>query len=127
MIFHVARKKSKTEMLTVKVAKVTYAEFQAACELRGISMSGLFHLYMVQTIREERDTSPGLFAQTLARIYRHKYEEKGLAALNEDIHDTGSTVQPIDHPEEIRNLEDLKKATRRTARPSQPRRKTKSA
>jgi hypothetical protein len=128
MILYVARDKSKTEMITVKVSKIVYAEFQAACEMRGGSMSGILHQFMVKTVTEERTSQPGIFAQILARIYRRKFEEKGIAAYLEHPHphEAGSSVQEIDHPEEIHNLEDLKTATRRKSS-AQPKKKKNSA
>ena len=114
MILDVARTKTKTEMLTIRVSPTVYAEFQAACENRGISMSGLLHLRIVETIREERDHNPGIFAQTLARIYREKHQDE-LDMATEEPRAVGSPASRIEHPEEIRSLEDVQKVTRRKA------------
>ena len=73
------KKKAKTEMITVKVTPQIYAQYQAACEMRGGSMAGLLHIFMVKTIHEEAARDPATFGQILARIYQ-RFAEKGIAA-----------------------------------------------
>jgi hypothetical protein len=106
MLIDVTRSKTKTELITVRVSPRTYAEFQAACENRGISMSSELHLHMVQIIREERQRSPDLFAETLTRVYQDRARSESSPKVPEI---TGSPVSEIDHPEEIASLEDLKR------------------
>jgi hypothetical protein len=106
MLIDVTRNKTKTELITVRVSPRTYAEFQAACENRGISMSSDLHQHMVQIIREERQRSPDLFAETLTRVYQDRAKSESPLKVPEI---TGSPVSEIDHPEEIRSLEDLKR------------------
>lgn len=52
---------NKEVLLTVRISENVRDEFKKAAELRGASMSGLLHQYIVRTIREEKDTSSHSF------------------------------------------------------------------
>lgn len=52
-------------MLTCKVTPDTYREYQVAAELKGGTMSGLIHMFVVRTIDEQRDSKPEAFRKAL--------------------------------------------------------------
>lgn len=52
---------AKTVMINVRLTEETRQEFQIACELRGASMAGLLHQFIVKTIREEKQKEPHSF------------------------------------------------------------------
>lgn len=53
----------KTKLITVRLKEETHEEFKIAAELKGLTMSGLLHQFIVRTIREEKDTSPQSFTK----------------------------------------------------------------
>lgn len=52
---------NKEVLVTVRAKELVRDEFKIACELRGATMSGLLHQFMVRTIREEKDAAPQAF------------------------------------------------------------------
>lgn len=58
MLFGVALKKA---ILNLRLNPKVRDEFAIAAELRGASMSGLLHQFIVRTIREEKDLAPQAF------------------------------------------------------------------
>ena len=59
---------NKEGLLTVRVTTEKLQEFQAACELEGLSMSGFVHQHIIKTIREVESRNPVLFQETLQRL-----------------------------------------------------------
>ena len=57
--------RTKTKMLTVKVSPLVAKEFMAASKSRGGTMAGLIHMFVVRTIKEERDSNPEGFRKAL--------------------------------------------------------------
>lgn len=55
----------KTKMLTCKVSPDTYKEYQAAAKLKGGTMSGLIHMYVVRIIDEQREAKPEAFRKAM--------------------------------------------------------------
>jgi len=53
--------KIKEKLLTVRVTEDKLAEFKRAAEMRGATMSGLLHQFIVKVIREEKERSPEAF------------------------------------------------------------------
>lgn len=47
--------------MNIKIKPQTYEEFRIAVELRGSTMSGLIHQFIVKVIREEKDRNPEAF------------------------------------------------------------------
>lgn len=63
MLYFVADKKA---IVNLRVRPEVRDQFAIAAELRGASMSGLLHQFIVRTIREERDLNPAAFGQISA-------------------------------------------------------------
>jgi hypothetical protein len=57
----------KDVLINLRLKPKTRDEFKVAAELRGASMSGLLHQFIVKTIREEKDRSPEAFVQVPQR------------------------------------------------------------
>ena len=57
--------KKKTKMIGVLADEQTHADFAKACELRGVTMSGIVHEFIVKVIREEKEREPDAFARTV--------------------------------------------------------------
>jgi hypothetical protein len=55
----------KTKMLTCKVSPDTYKEYQVAAKLKGGTMSGLIHMFVVRTIDEQKEGKPDAFRKAL--------------------------------------------------------------
>ncbi len=53
---------NKEKLLTVKVAPQVLQDFKVAAELKGGTMSALVHMFVVQTIREQKERNPESFA-----------------------------------------------------------------
>lgn len=53
---------NKEVLVTIRVAENVREEFKKAAELRGSTMSGLMHQFIIRTIREEKQMSPHVFA-----------------------------------------------------------------
>lgn len=51
----------KERMINVRLSERTHEEFKIAAELRGASMSGLLHQFIVRTIREEKERESQAF------------------------------------------------------------------
>lgn len=54
---------NKEVLVTIRVAENVREEFKKAAELRGSTMSGLMHQFIIRTIREEKQISPQTFAE----------------------------------------------------------------
>jgi hypothetical protein len=54
-------KKSKDVLINLRINSRIRDEFRVAAGLRGASVSGLLHQFIVQTIREERERNPRAF------------------------------------------------------------------
>lgn len=54
---------TKEVLVTVRIAEPVRDEFKRAAELRGSTMSGLIHQFIVRTIREEKADSPQAFGK----------------------------------------------------------------
>lgn len=52
----------RKDIINLKVTPQIHQEFKVAAGLRGASMSGLIHQFMVRVIREEKDREPEAFA-----------------------------------------------------------------
>ena len=52
---------TKEVLVTVRIAEPVRDEFKIAAGLRGATMSGLIHQFIVRTIREEKEASPHEF------------------------------------------------------------------
>lgn len=61
-LYDVATKKEV--LVTIRIAENVRDEFKKAAELRGATMSGLMHQFIIRTIREEKQMSPHEFADT---------------------------------------------------------------
>jgi len=90
---------NKEVLVTIRIAESVREEFKKAAELRGSTMSGLMHQFIIRTIREEKQLSPHVFA------------ERRLAPVL-------ATITPaIDPKAEVRRMindEELAEAARRT-------------
>lgn len=64
MLMIVAVKKA---ILNLRLRPEVRDEFAVAAELRGASMSGLLHQFIVRTIREEKELSPQSFTKSERR------------------------------------------------------------
>jgi hypothetical protein len=53
--------KNKEVLINIRLKPETREEFRIAAELRGASMSGLLHQFIVKTIREEKERDPQSF------------------------------------------------------------------
>ena len=58
-LYNVATKKEV--LVTIRISENTRDEFKIAAELRGSTMSGLLHQWIIRTIREEKQMSPQNF------------------------------------------------------------------
>ncbi len=54
----------KKVILNLRLRPETRDQFALAAELRGASMSGLLHQFIVRTIREEKEAMPDAFANS---------------------------------------------------------------
>jgi len=54
-------KPKRESVFTLRMHTDTLVEYHIACELRGATMSGLVHQFMVQMIREEKERDPARF------------------------------------------------------------------
>lgn len=54
---------NKEVLVTVRIAENVREEFKKAAELRGSTMSGLMHQFIIRTIREEKQIAPQAFAE----------------------------------------------------------------
>lgn len=59
-LYNVATKKEV--LVTIRIAENVRDEFKMAAELRGSTMSGLMHQFIIRTIREEKQQQPQAFA-----------------------------------------------------------------
>ena len=65
---------NKEKLLTVKVAPLVLRDFKIAAELKGGTMSALVHMFVVQTIREQKERNPEAFKK------RSEYERPVVTA-----------------------------------------------
>lgn len=63
----------KEVLVTIRIAPEVRDAFKTVAELRGSTMSGLMHQYIVNAIREEREMSPQAFKgkRHLAPVVAH--------------------------------------------------------
>lgn len=54
--------KNKEVLINIRLKPETREEFRISAELRGATMSGLLHQFIVRTIREEKERDPEAFA-----------------------------------------------------------------
>lgn len=59
---------NKEVLVTIRIAENVREEFKKAAELRGSTMSGLMHQFIIRTIREEKQMSPQAFADQSPRL-----------------------------------------------------------
>jgi len=52
---------NKDVLVTIRVAETVRDEFKTAAELKGATMSGLMHQFIIRTIREEKEQEPKAF------------------------------------------------------------------
>lgn len=57
----VTTKENKEVRINVKISPTKRREFQIAAELRGGTVSGLIHQFIVRTIHEEKQQHPEVF------------------------------------------------------------------
>lgn len=67
----------KKAILNLRLRPEIRDEFAIAAELRGASMSGLLHQFIVRTIREEKEHSPQSFAKNERQVNETNQREKG--------------------------------------------------
>jgi uncharacterized protein (DUF1778 family) len=54
---------NKEVLINIRLRYETREEFRVAAELRGATMSGLLHQFIVRTIREEKERDPAAFVE----------------------------------------------------------------
>lgn len=74
------RAMGKKSLLTVRLEPEKLLEFQAACDLRGVTMSSWTHQFIVRTIREEKDKDAEEFKLALERAREKSKKAKKRAA-----------------------------------------------
>jgi hypothetical protein len=62
VVFPVMAGKNKEVLINIRLKPETREEFRIAAELRGATMSGLLHQFIVRTIREEKERDPEAFS-----------------------------------------------------------------
>lgn len=77
-LYNVATKKEV--LVTIRIAENVRDEFKIAAQLRGASMSGLMHQYIVRTIREEKELSPHSFTADLHKRIADDIANPGVKA-----------------------------------------------
>lgn len=55
--------KNKEVLINIRLKPETREEFRISAELRGGTMSGLLHQFIVRTIREEKERDPKAFSK----------------------------------------------------------------
>jgi uncharacterized protein (DUF1778 family) len=63
---NVATNSVKDVWINIRINPRIREEFKIAAELRGASMSGLIHQFIVKTIREEKGVNPEAFLEDTA-------------------------------------------------------------
>ena len=56
--------KLREKLLTIRVAPDVHRDFKTASELKGASMSALIHMFVVQTIRDNKERYPEAFRKS---------------------------------------------------------------
>lgn len=87
---------AKEVMINVRLAEAVREEFKIAAELRGASMAGLLHQFIVKTIREEKEREPQAFKKNEETLNNIKYDRGGQPKEDERI----LTLVSQEHPEE---------------------------
>lgn len=67
--------KLKEKLLTVRLSEDVHRDYKLAAELKGGTMSGLVHMFIIHTIREQRERNPGMFTRQ-----KNEYERPVLTA-----------------------------------------------
>lgn len=55
--------KNREKLLTVRVSPEVLKDYKIASELKGASMSALIHMFVVHTIREQKERNPESFSK----------------------------------------------------------------
>jgi len=63
---------NKEVLVTIRIAPEVRNEFKTAAELRGSTMSGLMHQFIVKTIREEKGENPQVFKTQRVAVLKEK-------------------------------------------------------
>ena len=53
----------REKLLTVRVRPEVLKDFKIAAEVKGGTMSGLIHMFVVQTIRDQKERNPEAFSK----------------------------------------------------------------
>ena len=70
---------TKEVLVTVRIAPEVRDQFKRAAELRGSTMSGLMHQFIVRTIREEREIEPRAFKRVPDKAHKEEPDfQKGV-------------------------------------------------
>jgi|SRR5580704_1674993 hypothetical protein len=70
--------RTKDAVINVRVRPQVRLEFRAAAEMKGGTMSGLIHQFIVKTIREERESDPVAFAEIQERLRQEPDDDGGI-------------------------------------------------
>lgn len=73
------KNEGKKASLNIKIQPAVLEEYQAACKLRGATMSGILSLRIEQVIREEKTNNPTEFARVLSEIRAREADERSRA------------------------------------------------
>src|SRR5688500_18991569 len=65
---YMLRLMSKEKLLTVRLAPEVHRDYKVAAHLKGASMSSLVHMFVVRTIKEEKQDNP--------RAFEHRSEDR---------------------------------------------------
>jgi uncharacterized protein (DUF1778 family) len=95
---NVKTSKGKDKIINLRVAPEKRLEFKTASRLRGATMSGLLHQFMVKTIREEKDRDIAEFEKTLEVIRSEELAE----TLKAPVNIVAQQVIPEEPPEIVR-------------------------
>jgi len=77
---------NKDVLVTIRIAPEIRDQFKTAAELRGSTMSGLMHQFIVRTIREEREAMP------------HAFRTQAIKAADKRLTTQRETNRPIEMP-----------------------------
>lgn len=75
MLYDVMKKNLKEVLLTLRVRPEIRDEFRVVAEMKGSTMSGLIHQFMMRTIRDMQDTYPEEFRTRLRELERSPLNE----------------------------------------------------
>jgi hypothetical protein len=72
---------TKEVLINLRVRSEVRDDFKIVAELRGSSISGLLHQYMIKLIREEKDREPKMFEKSVENSLMYA-DDKG--SLDDD-------------------------------------------